>query len=105
MTNRHARLMEAETDGGGGVERGKTEIMSKRRYTLNVLVCICAVSTYHKSVQFLSGHCLSSGAVLTNVTVASSKTFLALTLVLVRLSVGAGSAVLTRLVSATVVQI
>lgn len=40
-----------------------------------------------------------------NVTDASSKTFLALTLVLVRLCVGAGPAVLTGLVGATVVQI
>lgn len=44
-------------------------------------------------------------ATLTNVTVASSETFLALTLVLVWLCVGAGPAVLAGLVSATIVQI
>ncbi len=49
--------------------------------------------------------CLYGDATLTNVTVASSETFLTLALVLVWLCVGAGPAVLAGLVRATVVQI
>lgn len=53
----------------------------------------------------LTFSCLDGEATLTDVTVASSETFLALTLVLVWLCVGAGPAVLTGLVGPTVVQI
>ena len=54
-------------------------------------------------LHFSVAQCLYTEATLTNVTVTASETFLALTLVLVWLSVGAGPAILTGLVGATVV--
>lgn len=66
-------------------------------------LCISFVSHVYLLYPHTTNH--KPEAILTNVTVASPETFLALTLVLVWLSVGAGPAILTRLVSPTVVQI
>lgn len=83
--------------------------------TLNMFL-LCLISLFCLICYLLYAHSafeslFSSGSVwygeptLTNVTVASSKAFLALTLVLVWFFVAAGPAVFTRLVGATIVQI
>lgn len=72
------------------------------------LFCLVCYLLYpHSAFEslFFSGSVWYGEPTLTNVTFASSKAFLALTLVLIWFCVGAGPAVFTRLVGATIVQI